>query len=75
LLGHAVSENEAVSIKSLGLSTVIPSRLSPEARVEALKALNQRLASSSGPDDDAEEEAAAVDEALRSTRPNYRPVG
>ncbi|HXM41432.1 MAG TPA: hypothetical protein VN924_09275 [Bryobacteraceae bacterium] len=30
LLGHAVSEGEAVSIKSLGLTTIIPSKLSPE---------------------------------------------
>ena len=76
LLGHAVSEDEAVSIKeSPGLSTVIPSRLSPEARIEALKALNERLASPNGSEVDAEEEEAAVNEALSSTRPNYRPVG
>jgi hypothetical protein len=75
LLGHAVSEDEAVSIKSLGLSTLIPSNLSPEARIEALKALNERLASPNGSEADAEEEASAVNEAMRSTRPNYRPVG
>lgn len=47
LLGHSVSEDQAVSIKNLGPTTLISSKLSPEERVEA----------------------------LRSTRPNYRPVG
>jgi hypothetical protein len=74
LLGHAVSEDETVSIKSLGLSTLIPSKLSPEARIEALRALNERLASAASGIDAAEEEAA-VNEAIRSSRPNYRPVG
>jgi hypothetical protein len=75
LLGHAVSEDEAVSIKSLGLSTLIPSRLSPEARIEAFKALNERLANPGVCEVDAEEEESAINEAMRSTRPNYRPVG
>ncbi len=74
LLGRAVSEDETVSIKSLGFSTVAPSRLSPDARIEALKALKERLARPKGSKSDAEEEAA-VNEALRSTRPDYRPVG
>ena len=39
LLGHPVSENEAVSIKSLDPATIIPSRLSPEERIAALRAL------------------------------------
>ncbi len=46
-----------------------------EARIEALKALNERLASPNGSEVDAEEEAAGANEAMRSTRPNYRPVG
>jgi hypothetical protein len=75
LLGHAVSEGEAVSIKRLGLSTLIPSKLSPEARIEALKALNERLANTGGSAVDADEEESAVNEAMRSTRPDYRPVG
>jgi len=49
LLGHAVSEYEAVSIKTLGPTTIIPSRLSPEERVEALRALEKRLPTPIGP--------------------------
>src|ERR1700744_1784713 len=53
LLGRTVSEDEAVRIKSLGLFTVTPSRLAPEARVEALKAPNERLANPNGSEADA----------------------
>jgi len=44
LLGHPVSDDEVVSIKSLGPSTIIRSKLSPEERIEALRALNERFA-------------------------------
>jgi len=74
LLGHAVSEDEAVSIKSLGPSTLVPSKLSPEARVQALQALNERFRKVSSPDVNEDEEASLANEALRSSRPNYRPV-
>lgn len=74
LLGHAVSEDEAVSIRSLELSMIIPSKLSAEERIQALRTLNERFANTPPPDISEEEEKAAVDEALRSTRPNYRPV-
>ncbi len=72
LLGFPVSEDEAVSIKRLNPSTVSASRLSPDARIAALRALEERLA---GPAISEEEEEDAVHEALRSTRANYRPVG
>ena len=72
LLGRPVSEDEAVSIKSLGPST---SKLSPEERIEALRALNERFANASGPMSRDEEEEAAVNEALRPARPNCTPVG
>jgi hypothetical protein len=75
LLGRPVSEDEAVSIKSLGPSTIIPSKLSPEERIEALKALDERFANAPGPAVSADEQEAVVNEALRSTRPNYRPIG
>jgi len=74
LLGHPVSEDEAVSIKSLGPSTIVPSKLSPEERIEALRALNERFAEPQRPDVNEDEEEAAVNEALRSTRPNYGPI-
>jgi len=75
LLRHAVSEDEAVSIKSLDPPAIIPSKLSPEERVEALRALEKRFAYANRPEVGEEEEEAAVNEALRSTRPNYRPLG
>ena len=75
LLGHPVSEDEAVSIKSLGPTTIIPSKLSPEDRVEALRAMEKRFATANRPEVSEGDEEAAVNEALRSTRPNYRPVG
>jgi hypothetical protein len=74
LLGHPVSEDEAVSIKTLGPSTIIPSKLSSEERIEALRALNERFAETPCPDVNENEEEAAVNEALRSSRPNYRPI-
>jgi hypothetical protein len=75
LLGHPVSEEETVSIKSIRSSTIIPSRLSPEERIEALRALHGRFAKTPCPDVSEAEEEAAVNEALRSTRPNYRLIG
>jgi hypothetical protein len=72
LLGHPVSEDDAVSIRSLDPSTIIPSRLSPDQRIQALRSLNERLA---GTEVGAEEEETIVNEALRSVRPNYRPIG
>ena len=75
LLGHPVSEDEAVSIKSLGPSTVIAPKLSPEERIEALRALNERFAKTTHPGVSEDDEEDAANEALRSTRPNYRPAG
>ena len=75
LLCHPVSENEAVSIRSLDPSAIVPSKLSPDERLAALKALNERFARVSRPHVGDDEEEAAVNEALRSSRPDYRPVG
>ncbi len=75
LLGHPVSEDEAVSIKSLGPTTLISSKLSPEHRVEALRALENRFANANRHEVTEDEEEATVNEAMGSTRPNYRPVG
>jgi hypothetical protein len=74
LLGQPVSEDEAVSIKNLGPSTIIPPELSSEERIEALRALNERFAETPLPDVSEDEEEAAVNEAMRSSRPNYRPI-
>jgi hypothetical protein len=43
LLGHPVSEDEVVSIKSLGPSTIIASKLTPEERIEALQGTERTL--------------------------------
>jgi hypothetical protein len=74
LLGHPVSENEAVSIKSLDPATIIPSRLSPEERIAALRALDERFASRPVPEVSVEDEDALVREAFHSTRPDRRPA-
>jgi hypothetical protein len=72
LLGHPVSEDETLSIRSLHPTTITPSRLSPDERIEAFRSLTRRLA---GSETDAAEEEFAVNEALRSTRTGYRPIG
>jgi len=74
LLGHPVSENEAVSIKSLDPATIIPSRLSPEERIAALRVLDERFASRPVPEVSVEEEDALVREAFHSTLPDHRPA-
>jgi len=74
LLGHPVSGNEAVSIKSLDPATIIPSRLSPEERIAALRALDERFASRPVPEVSVEEEDALVREAFHSTLPDHRPA-
>jgi hypothetical protein len=77
LLGHTVSEDESVSIKSIGPSEIIPSHLSGEQRNEAVEKLRQyfgRLDAKRAPVSDQEAEEI-INEALRSARPNYRPIG
>jgi hypothetical protein len=74
LLGQPMSDDESIIIKRLSPSTIIPSQLSPEERSAALLALNERFAAVPGPEVSAEEEEAAVTEAVRSVRPNYRPL-
>ena len=68
-------EDEAVSIKSLGPTAIIPSKLSPEERVEALRSLDRRFANANRPEVGEAEGEAAVNEALQSTRRSYRPAG
>ncbi len=77
LLGHAVTEDESVSIKSIRPSEIIPSQLSSEQRKEALEKLSRYFADLDTrrkpvSDEEAEE---IINEALRSTRPGYRPIG
>ena len=74
LLGHPVSDDDAVSVKSLNPSSIIPSRLSPEERIAAMRALDESFASQVAEVSE-EAEDDLVREAFRSTtRPHYRPV-
>jgi|HubBroStandDraft_5_1064220.scaffolds.fasta_scaffold401987_1 hypothetical protein len=76
LLGRSVADDESVSIKSIRPATILPPQLSPDESVEALDKLNKYFAkvdSQRRPVSEAEEEEI-INEALRSTRPNYRPV-
>jgi hypothetical protein len=76
LLGRPVAEDEAVSIKGIRPSAILPSRLSSEERREALERITRYFAKVDAqrkPVSEAEEEEI-INEALRSTRPGYRPV-
>jgi hypothetical protein len=77
LLGRAVSNEEAVSVRAVAPATMIPSQLSQEERLEALHRLDRYFAKVDAgrkPVSEEEEEAIFI-EAMRSVRPNYRPVG
>jgi hypothetical protein len=76
LLGRPVAEDESVSIKGIRPSAIIPPRMSAEERKEVLEKLRRYFAKvdeQRKPVSDAEEEAI-INEALRSTRPGYRPI-
>jgi len=76
LLGRPVSEDESVSIKSIRPSAILAPHLSPEERREALEKLRRYFAKVDAqrkPVSESEEEEI-ISEALRSTRPNYRPI-
>ena len=77
LLGRPVSDDESVSVKAIPGSAIRPSRLNDEERRAALDRVNRyftRVDTGRQPVS-VEEEDAITDEALRSTRPKYRPVG
>jgi hypothetical protein len=77
LLGQPLSEDDSVSIKALPSTAIIRAHLSEEQRNAALEKLNRyfaRLDAQRQPVS-REEEAEIIAEALRSTRPNYRPAG
>jgi hypothetical protein len=76
LLGRAVSNDEAVSVRAIVPATIIPSQLSREERAEALQPLDRYFAKVDArrkPVSEEEEEAIFM-EAMQSARPNYRPV-
>jgi len=76
LLGRAVSNDEAVSVRAIVPAAIIPSKLSQEERAEALRRLDRyfaRVDARRKPVSQEEEEAIFM-EAMRSVRPHYRPV-
>lgn len=76
LLGRTVSSDEAVSVRAVVPATIIPSQLSQKERIEALRQLDSYFAkvdSRRKPVSDEEEDTILL-EAIRSVRPNYRPV-
>ena len=76
LLGRPVEEDESVSIKGIRPSAIVSPRLSSEERTEAVAKLRRYFAKVDAqrkPVSEAEEEEI-INEALRSTRPGYRPV-
>jgi len=71
LLGRRVMENQAISVR-----TIDPPALSDDRRLEVLRRLEVYFAQVDAQRQPAspEEADAIMDEALRSTRPRYRPV-
>jgi hypothetical protein len=76
LLGRAISNEEAVSVRAVVPASVIPSSLSSQERIEALRQIDAYFAKVDlrrKPVSEEEEEAIFI-EAMRSVRPDYRPV-
>jgi hypothetical protein len=73
LLGRRVSDQESVSVKAIPPSP----QLSDEERTAAIEKLNRYFArvDANRQRVSDEEEDAIINEALRSVRPDYRPVG
>ena len=76
LLGRPVSQEETVSVKAIAPGTIVASNLSPEQRKRALEGLQgyfQKVDVNRKAVSEAEEEAILT-EAIRTVRPNYRPI-
>ena len=76
LLGRPMAEDEFVSVKGIRSSAIIPSRLSADDRRESIAKLHDyfpKVDARRAPASDAEE-GEIINEALRSTRPGYRPI-
>ena len=71
LLGRPVSDGEAISIKGLDTSTIIPAALSPEERIAALRAMEEHFTARRVGDVSIEEEDALVREAFAATRKDH----
>jgi hypothetical protein len=71
LLGRPVSDDEKIEV------TIVRSKLTAEQRAAALENLNRYFAHVDAHRQPVseEEEEEIINEAIRSVRPNYRPVG
>ncbi len=72
LLGRSISDEEEISIRALET----PKRVTPERRTEILTGLKAHFARVDAQRQPVSDEEAdeIINEALRSTRPGYRPV-
>ena len=76
LLGRPVAEDESVSIKSIRPSAIVPPQLSSDEHkdvIEKLRLYFAKVDAQRAPISEDEEEEI-INEALRSTRPEYRPI-
>jgi hypothetical protein len=76
LLGRAISDEEAVSVRAVLPAAIIPSQFSQQERSAALHQIDEyfaRMGANRKPVSEDEEEEVLT-EAMRSVRPNYRPV-
>ncbi len=77
LLGRPVSDDESISVRALPSPVIVESRLTNEERQAAVEKLNRYFAHVDAHRQSAsdEEEEAIINDAIRSERPNYRPIG
>ncbi len=73
LLGHALSEDELLSIRSVRDTPILPAKLSPGESLASWQSLNQRYPVDSQTDAEAYEMAAT--EAIRFARLTLHPFG
>jgi hypothetical protein len=76
LLGRAISDEEAVSVRTVVPAAIVPSQLSQQERSTAIQQIDRyfaRIDANRKPVSE-EEEEAILTEAIRSVRPTYRPV-
>jgi len=75
LLGRDVSGEEAIVVRAVAPSAILSANLSDQDRVEAVGRLDRYFARVDAVRKPVtEEEEAIFLEAIRSVRPNYRPV-
>ncbi len=77
LLGRTLQSGEEVYISASNPATIIPSSLTPPQRQQSIELLKKHfadIAAKSNPNVTPDEEDGILVEAMRSVRPDYRPV-